>query len=198
MRHANSETREPITCIQAHVLQTPPAPTDTRNCRRLSSQKKRKAPRGNYQTLINDARQDYLRRPSIAQQVGAAVRAVLREELGKVKVSASVQYVSWIEAAVSQFTRSRADSARATCRGCRRVLFVWSPTFKPRCVDSQRVRAAQITKVDTALCGKMITRVYCAADGVRPRISGPTYRNFFSADARWQFMDIQLTGTIRR
>jgi hypothetical protein len=38
--------------------------------------------------LINDALRDHLRRPSIAQQVGAEVRAVLREELGKVKVSA--------------------------------------------------------------------------------------------------------------
>ncbi len=48
----------------------------------------RKAHRGNYQTLINDALRDYLRRPSIAQQVGAEVRSVLREELGKVKISA--------------------------------------------------------------------------------------------------------------
>jgi uncharacterized protein (DUF4415 family) len=48
----------------------------------------RKAHRGNYQTLINDALRDHLRRPSIAQQVGAEVRSVLREELGKVKVSA--------------------------------------------------------------------------------------------------------------
>jgi len=47
----------------------------------------RKAHRGNYQSLINDALHDYLRRPSIAQQVGAEVRSVLREELGKVKVS---------------------------------------------------------------------------------------------------------------
>ena len=30
----------------------------------------RKAHRGNYQTLINDAFREYLRRPSIAQQVG--------------------------------------------------------------------------------------------------------------------------------
>ena len=48
----------------------------------------RQAHRGNYQTLINDALRDYLRRPSIAQQVGAEVRSVLREELGKMKVSA--------------------------------------------------------------------------------------------------------------
>lgn len=48
----------------------------------------RKAHHGNYQTLINDALREYLRRPSIAQQVGAEVRSVLREELGKVKVSA--------------------------------------------------------------------------------------------------------------
>jgi uncharacterized protein (DUF4415 family) len=50
--------------------------------------KVRKAHRGNYQTLINDALRDYLRRPNIVQQVGAEVRSVLREELGKVKVSA--------------------------------------------------------------------------------------------------------------
>jgi uncharacterized protein (DUF4415 family) len=47
----------------------------------------RKAHRGNYQTLINDALRDYLRRPSIAEQVGAEVRSLLREELDKVKVS---------------------------------------------------------------------------------------------------------------
>jgi hypothetical protein len=51
--------------------------------------KVRKDHRGNYQTLINDALRDNLRRPSIAQQVGAEVRSVLREELGKVKVNAS-------------------------------------------------------------------------------------------------------------
>jgi uncharacterized protein (DUF4415 family) len=50
--------------------------------------KVRKAHRGNYQTLINDALRDYLQRPSIAQQVGAEVRSVLREELGKAKASA--------------------------------------------------------------------------------------------------------------
>jgi uncharacterized protein (DUF4415 family) len=48
----------------------------------------RKAHRGNYQTLINDALRDFLRRPTIAQQVGAEVRSVLREELGKAKKSA--------------------------------------------------------------------------------------------------------------
>jgi uncharacterized protein (DUF4415 family) len=48
----------------------------------------RQAHRGNYQTLINDALRDYLHRPTIAQQVGAEVRSVLREELGRVKVSA--------------------------------------------------------------------------------------------------------------
>lgn len=48
----------------------------------------RKAHRGNYQTLINDALRDLLRRPTIAQQVGAEVRSVLREELGKAKISA--------------------------------------------------------------------------------------------------------------
>jgi uncharacterized protein (DUF4415 family) len=50
--------------------------------------KVRKARGGNYQTLINDALRDHLRRPNIVQQVGAEVRSVLREELGKVKVSA--------------------------------------------------------------------------------------------------------------
>ena len=48
----------------------------------------RKAHRGNYQTLINAALRDYLHRPSIAQQVGAELRSVLREELEKVKVTA--------------------------------------------------------------------------------------------------------------
>ena len=48
----------------------------------------RKAHRGNYQTLINDALREHLRRPSIAQEVGAEVRSVLREELRNVKVSA--------------------------------------------------------------------------------------------------------------
>jgi uncharacterized protein (DUF4415 family) len=48
----------------------------------------RKAHRGNYQTLINDALRDYLRRPTIAQQVGAEVRSVLREELEKMRVGA--------------------------------------------------------------------------------------------------------------
>lgn len=51
-------------------------------------EKVRKDHRGNYQTLINDALRDYLHRPTIAQQVGAEVRSVLRQELGKVKVSA--------------------------------------------------------------------------------------------------------------
>ncbi|MHB8383451.1 MAG: BrnA antitoxin family protein [Candidatus Binataceae bacterium] len=51
-------------------------------------EKVRKAHRGNYQTLMNDALRDYLHRPTIAQQVGAEVRSVLREELGRVKVNA--------------------------------------------------------------------------------------------------------------
>ena len=50
--------------------------------------KVRKAHCGNYQTLINDALREYIQRPSLAQQVGAEVRSVLREELGKMKVSA--------------------------------------------------------------------------------------------------------------
>jgi uncharacterized protein (DUF4415 family) len=48
----------------------------------------RKAHRGNYQTLINDALRDYLRHPTIAQRVGAEVPSVLREELGRAKISA--------------------------------------------------------------------------------------------------------------
>ncbi|MGA2410390.1 MAG: BrnA antitoxin family protein [Candidatus Binataceae bacterium] len=48
----------------------------------------RLAHRGNYQTLINDALRDYLQRPGLAQQVGAEVRSILREELGKIKASA--------------------------------------------------------------------------------------------------------------
>lgn len=48
----------------------------------------RKAHRGNYQTLINDALRDCIQRPGLAQQVGAEVRSILREELGKIKVSA--------------------------------------------------------------------------------------------------------------
>ncbi len=48
----------------------------------------RKAYRGNYQTLINDALREHLRPPTFARQVGAEVRSVLREDLGKVKISA--------------------------------------------------------------------------------------------------------------
>jgi uncharacterized protein (DUF4415 family) len=48
----------------------------------------RKAHRGNYQTLINDALRDYIQRPGLARQVGAEIRSVLREELEKIKVSA--------------------------------------------------------------------------------------------------------------
>jgi uncharacterized protein (DUF4415 family) len=40
----------------------------------------RKAHRGNYQTLINDALRERLRKPSVAEPVGAEVRAGLREE----------------------------------------------------------------------------------------------------------------------
>ena len=42
-----------------------------------------KAHRGNYQTLINDVLREYLCRPTLAEQVGAEVRSVLREELEK-------------------------------------------------------------------------------------------------------------------
>ncbi|MBE3602087.1 BrnA antitoxin family protein [bacterium] len=48
----------------------------------------RKAHRGNYQTLINDALREYIRRPGLAEQVGAEVRSVLREELEKIKANA--------------------------------------------------------------------------------------------------------------
>jgi hypothetical protein len=44
----------------------------------------RKAHRGSYQTLINHALRDYVQRPGLAQQVGAEVRSVFREELGKI------------------------------------------------------------------------------------------------------------------
>ena len=48
----------------------------------------RRAHRGNYQTLINDALREYLQRPTLAQQVGKEVRSVLREELHRAKASA--------------------------------------------------------------------------------------------------------------
>ena len=48
----------------------------------------RRAHRGNYQTLINDALREYIQRPSLAQEVGKEVRSVLREELHRVKASA--------------------------------------------------------------------------------------------------------------
>jgi uncharacterized protein (DUF4415 family) len=48
----------------------------------------RKAHQGNYQTLINDALREHLRKPDLAEQVGAEVRTVLREELGKIKAIA--------------------------------------------------------------------------------------------------------------
>ncbi|MGH7905172.1 MAG: BrnA antitoxin family protein [Candidatus Binataceae bacterium] len=48
----------------------------------------RKAHRGNYQTLINEALRERIQRPGLAQQVGEEVRLVLREELGKIKTSA--------------------------------------------------------------------------------------------------------------
>jgi uncharacterized protein (DUF4415 family) len=48
----------------------------------------RKAHRGNYQTLINDALRDAMRRPSLAQEVGREVRSALREELHRVKATA--------------------------------------------------------------------------------------------------------------
>jgi uncharacterized protein (DUF4415 family) len=48
----------------------------------------RKAHRGKYQTLINDALREHLRKLGLAEQVCAAVRSVLREELGKIKATA--------------------------------------------------------------------------------------------------------------
>ncbi len=48
----------------------------------------RKAHRGNYQTLINEALREYLRRPTIAQQITLELRSVVREELKKMKASA--------------------------------------------------------------------------------------------------------------
>jgi len=48
----------------------------------------RRAHRGNYQTLINDALREHLQRPSLAQQVGKEVRSVLRQELHRAKASA--------------------------------------------------------------------------------------------------------------
>jgi uncharacterized protein (DUF4415 family) len=48
----------------------------------------RKAHRGNYQTLINEALREHIQRPGLAQQVGEEVRSVLREELEKIKASA--------------------------------------------------------------------------------------------------------------
>ena len=48
----------------------------------------RRAHRGNYQTLINDALREHLQRPTLAQEVVKEVRSVLRQELHKVKASA--------------------------------------------------------------------------------------------------------------
>jgi len=48
----------------------------------------RKAHRGNYQTLINDALREQMQRPSLAHEVGKEVRSVLREELQRVKARA--------------------------------------------------------------------------------------------------------------
>ena len=48
----------------------------------------RKAHRGNYQTLINDALRDYIQRPGLAEEVGTELRSVLREELEKIRARA--------------------------------------------------------------------------------------------------------------
>jgi uncharacterized protein (DUF4415 family) len=50
--------------------------------------KVRKAGRGNYQTLINDALRDQIQRPDLAESVSREVRAALREELKNLRVSA--------------------------------------------------------------------------------------------------------------
>lgn len=47
----------------------------------------RKAHRGNYQTLINEALREQLQRPSLAEEVGKELRSVLREELHRVKAT---------------------------------------------------------------------------------------------------------------
>ena len=48
----------------------------------------RRAHRGNYQTLINDALREHMHRPSLAEEVGKEVRLVLREELHRAQASA--------------------------------------------------------------------------------------------------------------
>ena len=48
----------------------------------------RRAHRGNYQTLINEALREHLQRPSLAQEVVKEVRSVLRRELHRAKASA--------------------------------------------------------------------------------------------------------------
>jgi uncharacterized protein (DUF4415 family) len=50
--------------------------------------KVRKAGRGNYQTLINDALREQIQRPDLAQTVTREVRAALRQELKKLRASA--------------------------------------------------------------------------------------------------------------
>ena len=50
--------------------------------------KVRSAHRGNYQTLINDALREHIKRPGLAEEVGLQLRSVLREELKRLKVSA--------------------------------------------------------------------------------------------------------------
>jgi uncharacterized protein (DUF4415 family) len=47
----------------------------------------REAHRGNYQTLINEALREHIQRPGLAQEVGAEVRSVLREELSRIRAS---------------------------------------------------------------------------------------------------------------
>ncbi len=50
--------------------------------------KVREAGRGNYQTLINDALREQIQRPDLAETVTREVRAALRQELKKLRVSA--------------------------------------------------------------------------------------------------------------
>ena len=47
----------------------------------------KKARRGNYQTLINDALKEYIQRPTLAEQVTAEVRTVLHEEFEKMRAT---------------------------------------------------------------------------------------------------------------
>ena len=47
--------------------------------------KVRKAHSGNYQTLINEALREHIKRPTLAQAVGAELRTVVRQELQRIR-----------------------------------------------------------------------------------------------------------------